>query len=263
MANQDDNLVYLGVGVIGAILLGLALAPLRDFTTASNFTFPFMMLTIAMAELGGARATVATALTSALSFDFFLTRPYLRLTIEGKHDIIAFVGLAACGLTAAAFSSRRDRRRAASSAVRRDLDLLHAALVRAEEAGPIEPALGQVLDMARTALPVSALVARDRDDRVVAASGIPPETVAPRQSLRSDLLLADDLDARELTWRSAPLPTDGGRLALTAGNRPVGWLDVWGDASPASVEARRTLSDVGRLVSTLLARQVPPVHGVS
>ena len=254
MANEDDNIVYMAVGVIGAILLGMVLTPLRDLTPASNFAFPFMALTIAMAELGGVRATVATALTSALSLDFFLTRPYLRLTIEGKHDVIAFLGLAACGLTAAAFSSRRSRRTAASIAARRDLDLLHEALDLAEAAGPIQPAIARVLDAARTALPVSALIARDRHGRVVAASGVGPEAAAPGRVLRSDLLLTDDLDARELSRRDPPLPADGGRLALMAGDRQVGWLDVWGDASPASAEARRTLCAVGRLAGTLLAR---------
>ncbi len=45
-------------------------------------------------------------MASTLSLDFFLTQPYLRLEIEGKHDIIAFVGLAGCGLLAAALASR-------------------------------------------------------------------------------------------------------------------------------------------------------------
>ena len=110
MAFEDDRLIYLAGGGIGAILLGMILVPLRDFTSASNFTFPFMALTILIAEFGGPRAAVVTALTSALSLDFFLTQPYLRLTIAGKHDIIAFLGLAACGLIAAGCSSGRRRR---------------------------------------------------------------------------------------------------------------------------------------------------------
>ena len=44
----------------------------------------------------------------ALSLDFFLTRPYLRLAIEDKHDVIAFAGLAVCGLIVASLA--RDRR---------------------------------------------------------------------------------------------------------------------------------------------------------
>jgi K+-sensing histidine kinase KdpD len=106
---ETDRLIYLASGPLVAILLGIALIPLRETVIPSNFTFPFIILTIVVAEYGGRRAAVATALVSALSLDFFLTQPYLRLTIEGKHDITAFLGLAACGLVAATLGARRSR----------------------------------------------------------------------------------------------------------------------------------------------------------
>ena len=62
--------------------------PLRTYTTASNFAFVFVALTIVVAEMGGRAAAVVTALVSALSLDFFLTQPYMRLTIHEKHDVI-------------------------------------------------------------------------------------------------------------------------------------------------------------------------------
>ena len=111
MKDHEDRTIYIAMGPLAAILLGFALMPLRDAVIASNFTFPFIILTILVAEFGGRPAAVATAIVSALSLDFFLTQPYMRLTIQGKHDITAFLGLAACGLVAAALASRRDRRR--------------------------------------------------------------------------------------------------------------------------------------------------------
>ena len=105
--DSTERLFYLGVGPLAAIVLGMALVPLRDVTTASNFTFVFLVLTIVVAEFGGRGPALATALVSALSLDFFLTQPYLRLSIEAKDDIIAFVGLAVCGLVAAALGSPR------------------------------------------------------------------------------------------------------------------------------------------------------------
>ena len=106
---EKDSLIYLGIGPLTAIVLGMALIPARDVVIASNFTFPFIILTIVIAEYGGRGAAVVTALVSALSLDFFLTKPYLHLTISEKHDITAFLGLAACGLVAAALGSRRAR----------------------------------------------------------------------------------------------------------------------------------------------------------
>jgi hypothetical protein len=57
---EDESLIYLAGGGIAAMLLGMALIPLRDFTSASNFAFPFMALRIAVAEFGGRRAAVVT-----------------------------------------------------------------------------------------------------------------------------------------------------------------------------------------------------------
>ena len=107
---HGGRLFYLGAGPVVAVLLGMALAPWRDMTPASNFTFVFLALTILVAGFGGRWAAGATALVSALSLDFFLTEPYRRLAIAHKHDLIAFVGLAVCGLIAAAFGAQRSER---------------------------------------------------------------------------------------------------------------------------------------------------------
>jgi K+-sensing histidine kinase KdpD len=116
MNTDVDRLIYTATGPLAAILLGIAMIPLRETVIASNFTFPFIILTIVVAEFGGRPAAVTTALVSALSLDFFLTKPYLRLTIEGKHDVTAFLGLAACGLVAATLGARRNRRTPDSNA---------------------------------------------------------------------------------------------------------------------------------------------------
>jgi len=106
-SERSQGLFYASGGPIAAILTGMALTPLREATVASNFTFVFMALIIVVAEFGGRRAAVLTAVTSALSLDFFLTRPYLELSIHDKNDVIAFLGLAICGLIAAALGSKR------------------------------------------------------------------------------------------------------------------------------------------------------------
>jgi len=253
MEEDADRLMYLAGGGIAALLLGMALVPLRDFTTASNLTFPFMALTIAVAGFGGGRAAVVTALVSALSLDFFLTRPYLRLTIAGKHDIIAFLGLAACGLVAAGCGSLQRRRTVAQHDARDHLDLLHAALRRLVTAGPADQVLARILEETQAALPLSAVVARDDAGRVLAASGAGRDVPIPDQEIRLDLLLPRDVSARFLRPGGLPLPTDGGRLPLMFGNRRVGWLDVWGNGAPADNGDRRALSDIACLVSVWLA----------
>ncbi|MFN8095924.1 MAG: DUF4118 domain-containing protein [Vicinamibacteria bacterium] len=132
MKDDEDRLLYLGLGPMLAILLGGGLVPVRGLTAPSNLTFAFLALTILVGELGGRLPALATALVSSLSLDFFLTRPYLRLAIHDKSDLVAFVGLGACGLLAALLGTPRRERDSA----RARLALVDRALRRSSSAGP-------------------------------------------------------------------------------------------------------------------------------
>jgi two-component system, OmpR family, sensor histidine kinase KdpD len=101
--------MWIVTGAVGAMVLGIVLIPLRTLTAAANRAFVFVAFTIIVAELGGRQAALVTALVSAMSLNFFLTEPYLTLTISKPGDGIAFLALAACGLIAAAFGQRRER----------------------------------------------------------------------------------------------------------------------------------------------------------
>lgn len=256
--DEDESLIYLAAGGMAATLLGVALVPLRDFTTASNFTFPFMALTIVVAEFGGHRAAIVTALVSALSLDFFLTQPYLRLTIAGKHDIIAFLGLAACGLIAAALRTHGRGRIARHSAAAGHLDLFQGALRRIEEGGSLEQALAQILNDARAVFPLAGAEIRDARGCVLAASGSVRSGPRPAQELGWDTLLPQEASLRFVPRGGVPLPEEGGRLPLTMGDRAVGSLELWGNGEPADARERRTLADLGRIVGLLLASRSLP-----
>lgn len=102
MRQDRGALIYWIGGPLAAVVLGACLIPLRELTPAANLTFAFVALTIVVAQFGGRGMGIATAVASAVSLDFFLTRPYFRLAIEDKHDVVAFLGLAACGIIASA-----------------------------------------------------------------------------------------------------------------------------------------------------------------
>src|SRR5262245_14157299 len=124
MPDSERTAVWLIVGVAGAIALGSLLVPLRGVVSASNLAFAFVILTIVVSEMGGRVAGLATAVVSAMSLNFFLTRPYLSLTIEHPDDIVAFLALAATGLIAAAFGRRRVRTSEVATRTRADLRVL-------------------------------------------------------------------------------------------------------------------------------------------
>ena len=110
MQEDDDRLLYLGLGPLAAILLGGALMPARELVMTSTLAYPFIILTMVAAEFGGQAAGFGTAVTSVLSMDFFLMKPYLRISVDEKHDLTTLLGLAACGFVAAALGARRRRK---------------------------------------------------------------------------------------------------------------------------------------------------------
>jgi len=245
----NDDLVYLGAGPLLAILLGFALTPFRVTVAAANLSFAFVVLTVVISAFGGRAAGVATALASALSLDFFLTRPYLSLRIQENHDVFAFAGLTVCGLVAASLGS--PQRIAALREYRSHSHLLHQTLAALEEGGPVETELARVLERARQTLPVRALVLRDPNGRVVASAPHPAglEPIPP-QVVDTDTLLAPGV--AESTLRRAPsFPAEGARVAIVVQQRQVAWLDLWGDGAPATAACRRTLSDVARVLGTM------------
>lgn len=248
MKDDEDRLLYLGLGPMLAILLGGGLVPVRGLTAPSNLTFAFLALTILVGELGGRLPALATALVSSLSLDFFLTRPYLRLAIHDKSDLVAFVGLGACGLLAALLGTPRRERDSA----RARLALVDRALREVELGGPAPARLQLVADLAGAALPVAAVVVRDDAGRVVAAAG--PRGAAEREPAAVVATTSVAEPARG-DWRrpDPPLPADGLRIALVVAGRPAGSLDVWGDGGRAGRDVRRALAAVATAVGVILA----------
>jgi len=247
MPGSSDRLFYLGVGPIAALLLGVVLMPFRELTVASNFTFAFLALTMVAGELGGHGPALATALVSALSLDFFLTRPYLHLAIHDKDDVIAFLGLALCGLLAAALGSPRRERLVAD----RQLRLLQAALLEGASAGAVDSGLQPLVDAAREAFPLAAIAVRDAGGRLLASGGSAGEAASAPATVGSAAALA--VVAERWDWgEGAPLPAAGVRLPLVAAARQVGWVDLWGDGRPAGNEARRGLAALVAAVSLVI-----------
>lgn len=253
MRPGQESLFYAGAGPLAALLLGAALVPLRGTTHASNLAFAFLVLTLVVAELGGHGASLATALTSALSLDFFLTQPYGRLSMSDKHDVLAFVGLAVSGLLVASLGSTRNRRiRELETQARRHESL--RGLLRSWNGADIGGApMDRALRACADAFPVAAMVLRDPRDEAVWASG----TAAGLRRLPAAHAIAASL-AESHEPRDAPFPEAGMRIPL-AGPRGslVGRLDVWGNGAPADAEARRALLDLVRLLSILLAGDRP------
>ena len=240
MAGREaETSLWSAVGGIAAIACGVALIPFRSLTPASNLAFVFLILTIVIAEVGGRGAGLVTAVVSALSLNFFLTEPYLTLTIEKPDDVVAFVALAAAGLVAAAFGRRRARSSAVASAARHDLDALEQAAEKLTAGAPLD----EVLQAIRRGFDLGGLVLRRADGQLLAAA--PPSHLAlPEPVIALDprtLLATSDLRHR-FGRRGLRLPEGGGRLPIGPGPERL-WLDVWeGDPEGLSADDCRALA---------------------
>jgi hypothetical protein len=96
----DDSLVAAGLGVaaLGPIVVASLLVLVRDHLARSNAALVFVVVVVIAAALGGRWTGVVAAVVSAMSYDFFLTRPYGSLKIDQAEDIVATVLLLAVGV---------------------------------------------------------------------------------------------------------------------------------------------------------------------
>jgi len=252
MNRGDESRAWILTGALGALVLGVALIPLRRYTAASSFAFAFLAFTILVAELGGRAAALVTAVVSALSLNFFLTEPYLTLAITAPDDVIAFVGLAVCGLIAAAFGKRRERASEAAGRAGNELDVLKRLVEQLEKRQRLE----DVLRHLQRSFGLRAVALRDAGDRIVA--GVPPGSLPPEiphtQIAPGAVFTPDEARVR-FGAKGMRLPEDGARLHLGTG--PDAWsLDVWeGDPDGMTLDESQTLTVAASMLGLALSRR--------
>jgi len=250
MKQGDESRVWVIVGVLGSMALGIALIPLRSITTASNLAFVFLVFTIVVAELGGRTAGLITALVSAISLNFFLTEPYLRLTISKPDDVVAFFALAACGLIAAAFGRRRERWLDLAGREGKELDVVKKLVERLRDGRPLDEVLGDL----RRAFRLGAVALRGAGDRILAAAPSGTTPGIPDTRLTPDTLMPSNETRIRFGVRGVRLPEGGGSLRFRPEQSGVS-LDLWeGDAQGFSLDEARTLTIAASILEMELAR---------
>ena len=86
------------VAILGPIAVAALLVPLRDELVPTNLALILVVVVVLAAVAGGRASGAAAAVVAALSYDFFLTEPYLSLHIESADDIETALILLAIGL---------------------------------------------------------------------------------------------------------------------------------------------------------------------
>lgn len=111
--------------VLAPIATAAVLIPWRDrLDTADNALF-LVVVIVAVASTGRRLAAMLAAVVSALSFDFFLTRPYYSFRINRHQDLITEILLLVVGLAVGELAARGRRHRDAAWQGHHQVALLH------------------------------------------------------------------------------------------------------------------------------------------
>lgn len=98
------------LGAMAAIGVAAALSPLRNTSFGNtNAALVLVVVIAAAASMGGRGAGALCAISAALSYNFFLTRPYQSLHINDTKDIITVILLVVVGMVVGEFARSRGR----------------------------------------------------------------------------------------------------------------------------------------------------------
>ena len=136
----EDGSEYMGlaVGVLGSILLSVAMLPLRDHLDNNVMALALVVPVLLAAVLGGRWPGACSALAAAFCFDFFFTLPYQSMRIASSDDVSSFFVLLVVALIAAEVGIRARRGGRAARDARSGLDRLLRVIEIAARPGDIE-----------------------------------------------------------------------------------------------------------------------------
>jgi hypothetical protein len=122
--NQSDGLrrtrdrLALAAAVVGPLVLAAALVPFRHGFANTDAALVLVLVVVAVAANGYRLAGIVAALSAGVWYDFFLTAPYERFTIDDRTDVETTVLLLLVGsaVTEVAVWGRRQHAEASRQA---------------------------------------------------------------------------------------------------------------------------------------------------
>lgn len=111
--------------LVAPIAAAMALIPWRSRSDTADNAMILVVVIVAVASTGRRTAAAVSALVAALSFDFFLTRPYQSFRISRSSDLVTEILLLVVGLSVGELAARGRRHRDAASNSRHRVEQLH------------------------------------------------------------------------------------------------------------------------------------------
>ena len=117
--------VIVALGALAPLVAAMALVGTRDWIDNANVALILTAVVVAAGALGGRAAGAVAAISAALSFNFFHTRPYLSLAIDSQDDVETTLLLLMVGLMVGQLALRAHVAKAEAAAGRSELGRIH------------------------------------------------------------------------------------------------------------------------------------------
>lgn len=199
---------WLAIAAIsGPIAMAVLLVPWRSNLNAGDDALFLVMVIVAVASTGRRLAAAAAAVVSALSFDFFLTRPYDSFRISDHNDVITGVLLLVIGLAVGQLAARALLHRNQAAESRDEVILLHSLTELASSGQEPRLVIDTALDELKQLLYLRDCHFTRRD----------PGPIAAKITPQGDLTLGDEIWPTHdlgLPTRQVDLPVRGGGWLL-------------------------------------------------
>jgi Domain of unknown function (DUF4118) len=116
-ADEGRTAVAYAIGGLVPIVVAAAMVGVRGELAATNVALVLVLIIVGTAAFGGRGPAAVSAVISALSYEFFFTRPYNSLRINDANDVETTLILLAIGLAVGqlAVHARRTREGASRS----------------------------------------------------------------------------------------------------------------------------------------------------
>jgi K+-sensing histidine kinase KdpD len=119
--------LVLTASVLAPTAVAVALIPWRSRLDTADCALFLVVAIVAVASTGNRVAALVSAFVAALSFDFFLTRPYYSFRISRHQDLITELLLLVVGVAVGELAARGRAHQKAASESRKTVALLHSA----------------------------------------------------------------------------------------------------------------------------------------
>ncbi len=224
---------------IGPIAVGAFLVSVRGVLDSADLVLMLVLVVVVIAMAADRVAAAIAAIGAAVSFDFFLTKPYGSLRITSASDVTTTLILLIIGLAVGQIAIAGKERRREAVRAQQELERLEFVAARIAADDSILP----LIDLVENKIAETLSLASCRFG--LQRPGL-PELFPDGRVETSTHLLTDDGFA---------LPAEGVALAVVGAGETVGWLRLT-PGRPVGVtrETRRVAVALSQQLGAALAR---------